>query len=144
MLSNTCKYAIRAVIYLALNQEKQKIIGIKVISEELNIPTPFLSKIFQTLAKNKLLISVKGPNGGFGLGRPASKISLMDIVTIIDGTDFFKSCLIGLKSCATSKKHCPIHATYGPIRDNLQELFKGHTIASLAKELQTSDNRIII
>jgi len=69
MLSNTCKYGIRAVIYLALHNAEEKKIGIKEISSELNIPTPFLGKILQMLAKNKMLISTKGPNGGFGLDR---------------------------------------------------------------------------
>ena len=47
MLSNTSKYAIRAVIYLALYAGEEKKIGIKQISNELKIPTPFLGKILQ-------------------------------------------------------------------------------------------------
>ena len=62
MLSNTSKYAIRAVIYLALFAGKEKKIGIKQISTDLSIPTPFLGKILQTLAKHKLLSSTKGPH----------------------------------------------------------------------------------
>lgn len=64
MLSNTCKYAIRSVIYLALNAQDGKKIGIKKISEDLEIPTPFLGKILQSLARQKLLSSTKGPHGG--------------------------------------------------------------------------------
>ena len=79
MLSNTSKYAIRAVIYLALNAGEEKKIGIKQISKDLSIPTPFLGKILQTLAKQKLLSSTKGPHGGFGLGKSAEEITLIDI-----------------------------------------------------------------
>ena len=53
MLSNTCKYGIRAVLYLAMNTKKEKKIGIKQISQDLNIPTPFLGKILQSLVKHK-------------------------------------------------------------------------------------------
>lgn len=108
MLSNTCKYAIRAVLYLALNADGDKKIGIKRISKELKIPTPFLGKILQVLAKNKILFSTKGPNGGFSIGKPAKDISLMDIVDIIDGDDNFNACVIGLHSCTIEEKSCPI------------------------------------
>jgi DNA-binding IscR family transcriptional regulator len=49
MLSNTCKYAIRALIYLGKNSADGTKIGIKKISNDLGIPTPFLGKILQIL-----------------------------------------------------------------------------------------------
>nr|HPR60051.1 Rrf2 family transcriptional regulator [Prolixibacteraceae bacterium] len=69
MLSNTCKYAIRALIYLANYSKENKKIGIKKISEDLGIPSPFLGKILQSMAREKMLASTKGPNGGFSLGK---------------------------------------------------------------------------
>lgn len=144
MLSNTCKYAIRACIYLALNANDEKKIGIKKISEDLDIPSPFLGKIMQVLAKNKILASTKGPNGGFSLGKPAGKIKLMDIVLIIDGIDVFESCVIGLASCSTAEAHCPIHKKYGPIRDQAKELFMQQDIEELAMSIKESHDSIII
>lgn len=132
MLSNTCKYAIRAVIYLAHEEDLTKKIGIKKISEDLKIPTPFLGKILQILAKNKILASTKGPNGGFSLGRPAEKISLMDIVDIIDGDESFNACIIGLSSCTVEETNCPIHDKYAPIREQAKQLFIHQSIAELA------------
>jgi Rrf2 family iron-sulfur cluster assembly transcriptional regulator len=139
MLSNTCKYGIRAIIYLALEDSGKKI-GIKKISEDLDIPSPFLSKILQRLAKNKILQSTKGPHGGFGLGRDGEDISLMDIVRIIDGMDFFERCLIGLKSCLNpdSPVRCPIHQQYEPIREETRKLFEDTTIAQLSESIKNS------
>jgi Rrf2 family protein len=145
MLSNTCKYAIRAVIYLSLNGGEEKKIGIKQISKELEIPTPFLGKILQTLAKNKLLKSTKGPHGGFGLGRPAKEISLLDIVEVIDGLDFFNTCLIGLRTCkptAHDNVQCPIHHKYEPISKQIYNLFNNETIENLKNEIEASDGKI--
>jgi Rrf2 family transcriptional regulator, iron-sulfur cluster assembly transcription factor len=138
MLSNTCKYAIRAVIYLAVHEKKEQKIGIKQISHDLKIPSPFLGKILQILTKNKLLNSTKGPNGGFCLGRSAGKISLLDIVDIIDGMDFFNNCLVGMKVCINDKKmkeKCPFHESLDPIRDNLRTKFKTLTIGAFKKGL---------
>lgn len=145
MLSNTCKYAIRAVIYLALYTKDEKKIGLKEIAKELDMPSPFLGKILQTLAKNKLLKSTKGPNGGFILAKPAKEISLLSIIEIIDGLDLFNNCLIGLRTCsanAHSDVQCPIHHKYLPINKQLIDLFQNETIYSLAKQIEASDGKI--
>lgn len=145
MLSNTCKYGIRAVIYLALENSDKKI-GIKQIAEDLDIPSPFLSKILQMLAKNKILTSTKGPHGGFGLGKSADKIKLIDIVKVIDGMDFFETCLIGMKSCTDpeSSIKCPIHNQYDPIRQETRMLFENTTILKLAESIELSGGEVRI
>ena len=141
MLSNTSKYAIRAVIYLALNAGEEKKIGIKQISKDLKIPTPFLGKILQTLAKQKLLSSTKGPHGGFGLGKSAEEISLIDIVDIIDGQDIFNECLIRLEDC-NSREPCSMHEKYVEIRKNLMALFQKEKISALVDEIKEGDKKV--
>lgn len=142
MLSNTCKYAIRAVIYLATHKGDEKKIGIKEISNELDIPTPFLGKILQSLAKHKLLSSTKGPHGGFCFARPVDEISLYDIVEIIDGLDLFENCLIGMHPCKSNEDdslRCPVHDQFSEIRSKLFDLFKTETIAKIVANM---DGRI--
>jgi Rrf2 family protein len=139
MLSNTSRYAIRAVIYLALNGKDESKIGIKQISKELEIPTPFLGKILQTLAKHKILSSTKGPHGGFGLGKDANDITLMSIVEVIDGLDDFNSCILGLKTCNDDQQHCSIHRNYAAIREQLKELFNTETIGGLAEHIKENN-----
>jgi len=141
MLSNTSKYAIRAVIYLALYAGEEKKIGIKQISKELSIPTPFLGKILQTLAKHKLLSSTKGPHGGFGLGRPAEEIALIEIVDIIDGQDILKKCMIRLEDC-NEKEPCSAHKKYAKIRNSLHELFQKEKISDFAEEIKDGKIKI--
>ena len=79
MISNTSKYAIRALIYLELYSSKEQKKGIKVIAGELDIPSPFLGKILQMLVKQQLLGSTKGPHGGFFLNKSAIDIPVMEI-----------------------------------------------------------------
>ncbi|MFY9152221.1 MAG: Rrf2 family transcriptional regulator [Prolixibacteraceae bacterium] len=138
MLSNTCKYAIRALIYLGKNSEDGTKIGIKKISSDLEIPTPFLGKILQNLVKQKILVSTKGPNGGFGLGKKPEDISLYDIVKVVDGEDFFKNCLLGLKPCAShtdEDKPCPVHSRFGPIRIELLHFYEETSIAGILGDM---------
>jgi Rrf2 family protein len=144
MLSNTSKYAIRATLYLALNARNGEKIGIKKISSELNIPSPFLSKILQVLAKRKLLSSNKGPNGGFSLAKESKKITLYDIVTVIDGNDIFHKCLISMRTCHEDNTPCPIHQKYEPIRNEVIRLFMEQTIDDLAKDVILMDQVIAL
>lgn len=143
MLSNTCKYAVRAVVYISVYASPEKKTGIREISEKLEIPTPFLGKILQSLARNKLLSSTKGPHGGFSLGRPAEEISLMDIVEIVDGTDIFDTCLVRTTKCSDHAP-CGIHDSVTPIRKELRQFFINQTIADLSTEFRRDSGRISI
>ena len=138
MLSSSCKYGIRAVTYIASKSENNTKIGIKQISKDLDLPTPFLAKILQLLAKQKILSSSKGPHGGFSLLKSPRDITLLDIVITIDGSDTFDNCVIHNRSCKSvdeEKLICPIHEDYAKIRTNLVKLFSNKTIYSLVKSL---------
>lgn len=146
MLSNSCRYGIRAVIYLAGRYPGKNNIGIKEISGDLRLPTPFLAKILQQLAKHKILSSTKGPNGGFSLLKKPESITLLEIVKIIDGDELFKNCLIHDGTCAEvkrSKKLCPVHDDYSAIRAVLMKLFKTRTIAEILETANNSEDIFI-
>ncbi|MBN1951102.1 MAG: Rrf2 family transcriptional regulator [Bacteroidales bacterium] len=145
MLSNTSRYAIRALIYLAIHTSDKKKIGIKKIADELEIPSPFLGKILQTLVRQNLLASIKGPNGGFGVNDTTGEVTLMRIIKIIDGDDLFNRCLISNKICDKNREStCALHDHYESIRGDIVKLFSTHTIGSLAKEFSTSGKKIEI
>lgn len=136
MLSSSCKYGIRAVTYIASRSKDKEKVGIKQIAEDLNLPTPFLAKILQLLAKQKILSSSKGPHGGFSLMRSPKDITLLDIISTIDGNDLFENCIIHNTTCScvgSENLICPIHDEYSKIRQNLYRLFTKKTIFSLVK-----------
>jgi Rrf2 family protein len=146
MLSNTCKYALRSVIYISLNAKDGKKIGLKKISDDLNIPSPFLGKILQNLAKHKIISSTKGPNGGWGILKDPDKITILDIYEIIDGLDYFTNCLIGVQSCTDDPVNspCPLHSKYSPIRKQVYDLFSSTTIGELSKDIEAAEGIINI
>lgn len=136
MLSNSCRYGIRAVIYLASQPLTGGKTGIRKISSDLKLPTPFLAKILQLLAKQKILSSSKGPHGGFSILKDPRKISLLDIVNTIDGYDVFTNCVMHNGSCEgmeKDKKKCPLHEDYEKTRTELIKLFSSRTIYDLVK-----------
>ena len=145
MLSNTCKYALRALIYLGKFSEKDKRIGIRKISEDLELSSPFLGKILQNLVKQKMLVSTKGPNGGFALSKNASEITLYDIVVKVDGEDFFINCLIGMEPCKThdpTKPLCPVHNQYEKLRNEIEVFYKETTLEIISKDIDKFEDII--
>jgi Rrf2 family protein len=147
MLSNTSKYGIRAVVYLA-NQPDQKVkVGIKKISEDLNLPTPFLAKILQLLTKQKILSSTKGPHGGFSLLKDPDSITLLDIVTTIDGKDVFTNCILHNRPCRIIQEDrvpCALHYDYLKLGKEIITLFEKKTVSSLVKGLHKPGKEISI
>jgi Rrf2 family protein len=144
MLSNTSKYAIRATIYLAAHITDQEKIGIKRISEDLGIPTPFLGKILQALARNKILSSTKGPNGGFGLSKNPAEITLLEIIETIDNSDFLHLCMISSKKCSENKVKCSLHNNYSRLREEYREMLQAETIENLVNDFRKGKQRISI
>jgi Rrf2 family protein len=143
MLSNTSKYALRAVIYLELHASETRRLGIREISEELGIPTPFLGKILQVLAKKGILGSAKGPHGGFWLKKPAMDISLMEVIEIIDGTDSFNTCMIRTSRCSDDEP-CSLHSKITGFRSGIRGILQTETISDLAGEFRKGKEKIRI
>jgi Rrf2 family protein len=142
MLSNSCQYGIRAMVYIASQPPGNGMTGIRKISTDLKLPTPYLAKILQQLVRQKILNSAKGPHGGFSLQKDPRKISLLDIVVSIDGDGIFTNCVMHSGSCITSdkmKKPCPLHADYEIIRKDLIGLFSSRSIHDLVLKANSTD-----
>ncbi|MBN1252808.1 MAG: Rrf2 family transcriptional regulator [Bacteroidales bacterium] len=145
MLSNTCKYAIRSLIYIANYAGNEKKIGIKKITNDLTIPPPFLGKILQNLVRKKLLISIKGPNGGFSLARDPEEISLYDIISKVEGEGYFNNCIIRLEPCSCFTEEistCPIHRRFNQIRGELIHFYQETTLADIIEDFEISGEDI--
>ncbi len=79
LYTKSAEYAIQALIYLA---EKKSVDPVMVsqVAEAYDIPRQFLAKIAQTLVKHRLLVAVRGRNGGVKLARSAKDIYIHQIV----------------------------------------------------------------
>jgi len=143
MLSNQSKYAIRAVIYLAIYSNTSSKLGSKKVANLIDIPAPFLAKILQKLSKAKLILSTKGPNGGFYMTNKELSRSLMDIIECIDGLEFFKSCFVGLPRCS-DENPCAIHHVASPCRDILIQELTDRTIADFAEDTKIGKSFIFL
>lgn len=129
------------MLYIAMHSTKDENVGLKEIAENQEIPRHFLSKILQQLVKAGLLLSMKGPNGGFKLSKKPEKITLLHIIKAIDGLDVFTQCGIGFKKC--SDEHpCPIHHDFKVVRDKVYNLFQEKTLKELVYDAEHGEGII--
>ena len=134
MISNKCKYALRAILFLAVESNETKKIRISELAEELKMPTPYLGKILQELVPKSIISSIKGPRGGFYLTKKNQQAPLIKIIEAIDGLAYFEKCGLGLEDCSDSHP-CPIHEDFKKSRDHLKTVFTNKTIRELASEI---------
>jgi len=132
LLSQSSEYAIRAVLFIARNGDDEYV-SIGEISGELDISFHFLTKILQKLTRNNILISYRGPHGGIKLARNADQITIMDIVTVIDGIKIFTNCILGLPDCNDAHP-CPLHESWVRHRKEIALEFKRLTIKTLVEQ----------
>ncbi len=135
MFSASCHYALQAMFYIALHSSEKKNVELSEIAEQQNIPKHFLSKILQQLVKNKLLISMKGPNGGFRLVSSPREVTLIEVIEAIDGLDIFTQCGLSYEEC-DDENPCQIHSEYKRIRQKVYELFNNKTLEGLTEDLK--------
>lgn len=134
MFSKACEYAIRAMVYIAQKTRSGGKIGIKEIARGIDSPEPFLAKILQDLSRKELLLSVKGPNGGFFLDSSKSSVTLSDIVKAVDGDELFTGCGLGLRKC-NAKAPCPIHDEFKVIRTKMQTMLETTRVDEFTERL---------
>lgn len=80
------------------------------LSERTHVAAPTVSKLLKALARSGLVVSLRGVQGGYRLARPASQISVADIISALDGP-------IALTQCSVHDGGCSIEAFCG-VRNN--------------------------
>lgn len=132
MFSKACEYGIKATIFIAQKSMHDMRVSLKEIAKEIDSPEAFTAKILQSLARNGLVDSHKGPTGGFEMKRTKmDTIKLYDVVKAIDGDTIFHGCGLGLKQC-DARRPCPVHDKFVVVRENLTHMLQNTTMYELA------------
>lgn len=136
MFSKACEYGIRASIYITEQTLRGKKVSLKDVAKAIESPEAYTSKILQQLVKSNIIVSDKGPTGGFSIKEAElEKTTLSAIVSVIDGNDVYTGCGLGLKKC-NEKKPCPVHNQFKIIRENLKTMLETTYIKALALDLE--------
>ncbi len=141
MFSKSCKYGIRAVLYLAIHGTNDRNIGVGEMAEALSVPKHFLAKILQQLTRYRLISSAKGRNGGFYLDTENKRSTLLSVIVSIDGPGTLEDCVLGLTSCS-DENPCPYHNAIKDYRDSFLKIVSNETIEESALRIKTLNLRL--
>lgn len=111
------------------------------MAEELDISFHFLTKILQVLTQKGVLHSYRGPNGGVVLARDPGTLYLEELVLMMEGEDFFDTCLLGLPGCG-ERKPCPVHAFWKETKAALKEEFRTTSLEELGHQIRVGKVRL--
>jgi Rrf2 family transcriptional regulator, cysteine metabolism repressor len=83
-LTRRSEYALLALIHLA-RAKGEGYVSVAAMAEAQGLPAKFLEQLLMALKRARLVKSQKGPHGGYRLARPAEKISLAEVIRLLDG-----------------------------------------------------------
>lgn len=106
-ISTFARYGLRAIIRLAhITTSEKKLASIKEIAELEKISPKYLEAIFSALKRNLFIASTKGKYGGYSLTKPASQITVLEIIEVLDGSVAPLDCIIDSKKCVNHTDNC--------------------------------------
>ncbi len=142
LFSRQCEYALQAVMYLALKPDRE-MTSVRELAKKIDIPYHFLAKILQDLRYKGLLVSQKGPTGGFALAKSAKEITLFDIIEAIDGAGFATNCVLGFPECS-GKNPCALHEKWGEVREDIRAILVNKNVAQMTREMKKPEYKSVL
>ncbi len=129
LINRDTDYAIRAI--KKISEGKNPVYPVKMLAEELDLPTPFLRKILQKLASAGILNSYKGKGGGFSLARDADDIYILEVMEAFQGEMKLSECIFKKSMCSFSEScvlRKKIISIQKLVQDELEKISIGHLI----------------
>ena len=129
------EYAIIGLLYLA-RQPVGRTVMVDEISDAEKVPSSFLAKIFQSLAKAGLIQSQRGAGGGFTLVRRPGDINLLEILNCVEGAFALQKCVADDPTCVVSDQRldsCVLCGVFAEAQNRVNEVLARTTLADLLK-----------
>lgn len=132
IFSQTSRYALRATAFLAERVADERPTPVAEIAAALDVPRNYLSKILHQLARSGVLVSERGPRGGFRLASPPEAIRLLDVVEPVEPRSTERNCLLGRPTCS-DETPCAAHAHWRELSDAVERFLSETTVAELTR-----------
>ena len=130
-LTTKGKYAVTAVLDLALH-ESNDFIAISDLADRQSIPGPYLEQLFRYLRKADILISHRGPSGGYKLSRPRDEIKIGQIISAVEDRMDATQCL-GEGNCSAGSK-CLAHNLWTDLNHQVQSFLMNKSLEDVLKD----------
>jgi Rrf2 family protein len=125
-------YGVRALVDLALQSEPGKPVRTTDIAGRQSIPEPYLDQVLTTLNKFGFIRSRRGPQGGHVLARPASEITLNQVVTTLEGRSAPLDCIDDMSEC-TLAPACAQRSIWKDVEEAVHQVLTTTSVGDLAE-----------
>lgn len=123
-------HALRALAHLAAHEGDDAILG-RDLAREAEVPPHYLAKVLATLARKGVLAASRGVKGGYRLARPASEITLLDVLEPLEGKRLRPGCLLRPDGACTDDRACSAHAAWGGMKAAFTRFLESTTLADI-------------
>ncbi len=127
-------YSLKALLMLAERYPTTLPVRVEEIAATQAIPENYLRRLLIELKRGGLVASQKGPSGGYMLARPASRITMADVVEIIEGDYTPVECLEESSSNCPREHPCAMRDVWREVRDSVNGILRGVTLQALAEK----------
>ncbi len=128
MLPKTAEYALRAVVWLAMDTERRA--AADILAEHTKVPRRYLNKVLQELVQAGLVTSQSGPGGGYAIAGAPEKITILDVVNAVSPLERIRHCPLGLPS---HTRLCPLHKELDRVYAETEKALGRVTVADLLR-----------
>ncbi len=123
-------HALRALAHLAADERSDARLG-RDLAREVGVPPHYLAKVLATLARAGVLVASRGVRGGYRLARPASEITLLEILEPIEGKRIRPGCLLRPDAPCSEDGACSAHAAWGGVKAAFTTFLESTTLADV-------------
>jgi FeS assembly SUF system regulator len=131
-LAKLTDYAIVVLSRLSLLADGASI-SASALAVDTGIPEPTVAKVLKTLAKAELVTSQRGVNGGYTLARSGQKMTLLEVITAIEGPIALTSCVTGSKGECVAEHYCPSKGRWDVVNEAVREALARVTLADMVR-----------
>lgn len=138
MISQTSEYALRACLELARRYAEGPV-RVDDIAGALDVPRNYLSKILHALGRDGVVLSTRGPGGGFELGASPDELALSRVLEIFEPDLLGEEgrCVLGRIRCS-DRNPCAAHERWKDVAVRTTTFFRSTTLADLIPASPTS------
>src|SRR5260370_28867585 len=132
--------SLKALLLLAERYPTTLPVRVEEIADTQDIPENYLRRLLIELKRGGLVASQKGPSGGYMLARPPARITMADVVEVIEGDYAPVECIQQSSSSCPREHPCPIGAVWRDVRDSVTTILRSATLQSLSEKRKHAIN----
>ncbi len=130
-VTKSAGYALHAMMYMVRHSTQLPVTALTVAKAE-GIPSDYLAKIFQLLAKARFVKAIRGRKRGYVFARPPEQITLLELFEAIEGGPLFDDCFLRHCQCNGTPENCRIFSIWTHATRRIKKELEDTTVASAA------------